>query len=242
MSGSGNNKTVEKVKECWKDPKFKICSIVMMVLVVVLIVLICMSLMETKESKSNYGLLFRTYELAKRYNTHPNFKGSEGSETNDSSEGFTDRGQRFFTTGFDYLAKKPADSSADKQKLADNLINETTEQIKDITTEPVQQQQEQIRDTSINAESGITGTTYESGENVDIKPEAVSNSGQVVETSPTESFGTCRYMNNFGDLTNQGLNSSKIAQAEENAGTSVSLDQQAMAEKMGFTLNRKSIL
>lgn len=212
------------------DPTFKYCVFGFIGLSILLIVLVIISICSAGSSKSNYGLLFRTYELGKRYNTHPNFGTAQ--------ETFTDRGQRFFTTGFDYLAKKPADSSADKQKLADNLINETTEQIKDITTEPVQQQ-EQIRDTSINAESGITGTTYESGENVDIKPEAVSNSGQVVETSPTESFGTCRYMNNFGDLTNQGLNSSKIAQAEENAGTSVSLDQQAMAEKMGFTRMKK---
>jgi hypothetical protein len=237
MSGSGNNKTVEKVKECWKDPKFKICSIVMMVLVVVLIVLICMSLMETKESKSNYGLLFRTYELAKRYNTHPNFKGSETSE---ASEGFTDRGQRFFTTGFDYLSKKPVSESTQvtKTELANKLVDETKSSVENISSEniPLTQQQpgEEHRDTSINAESGITGTTYDSGENVDIKPEAVSNSGQVVETSPVEGFGTLRYMNNFGDLTQQGLNGSKIAQAEANENKSVSLDQQAMAEKMGF--------
>ena len=223
---------MSRFKDKFKNDKtFKYCVFGFIGLSILLIVLVIISICSAGSSKSNYGLLFRTYELGKRYNTHPNFGTAQ--------EGFTDRGQRFFTTGFDYLAKKPADSSADKQKLADNLINETTEQIKDITTEPVQQQQEQIRDTSINAESGITGTTYESGENVDIKPEAVSNSGQVVETSPTESFGTCRYMNNFGDLTNQGLNGSKIAQAEENAGTSVSLDQQAMAEKMGFTRMKK---
>jgi hypothetical protein len=224
---------LNKAKEKLKDPKVLICSICLLVLIIILIVLIVISFTSANSSKSNYGLLFRTYELAKRYNDHPNFK---------ETEQFTDRGQRFFTTGFDYLSKNSANAAASKEKIASQLVNDTNKMVENISSEslPLQSQQNQtIRDTSINAESGISGTTYDSGENVDIRPEAISNSGQVVESSPVEGFGTLRYMNNFGDLTQQGLNASKIAQAEENRDNSVSLDQQAMAEKMGFKFNKK---
>ena len=213
----------------------KVILICVIVVFLILVVIIAVMSQCAEKKKSTYGYLYRTFAQSQRYNQPTRGQGfPQDPEQSSAQEQFTDRGQRFLDNGFGYLVKSSA-STASKQEKADELVNKTTEVINSIATAPDDQLPPTVENGSINSDPSISGQTYDSGEHVDIKPEAVSNSGQMVETSPVESFGTCRYMNQFGNLTkNQSLDSSKIAQAETNENNSVSLDQQAMAAKMGF--------
>jgi hypothetical protein len=184
-------------------------SLVFGMLIAIVITIIIIVIRKYTVTSDKYGKLERTFEMQKRFNT-----------TGDSQESFLDRGARMLGNGFGYLSKeeeKPV--SPQVQKLVDKTVDAISTAVSGV--------QENVADVKV--------PSYEATENeINTAGDVAPTSGLPIENSPVEGFGTLRYTSNFDGITGQGVIQSKIAQSEENAGKSVSVSQQEIAEKYGF--------
>jgi hypothetical protein len=179
------------------------------VLVVIVLIVICVVRKFTTTSDA-YGKLERTYLQQQAYNSKP--------------ETFLDRGARMLGNGFGYLAKEDTGVSAQAQKL----VNKAAEVIESNAST--------VAENVTKAAENVNVPIYEATENeVDLTGDVAPTSGNPIETSPTEAFGGQRYTNDFNALTGQGVIQSTIAQQSKGTKT-VSLSQQALAEKFGFNM------
>ena len=182
-----------------------------------IILLICI-VKEFNKTRSAYGKLERVDQMQKRFNT-------TGEE---KKEGFLDRGSRMISNGFGYLMKDETPASSISEQ-AQELVNKAATAVASVATNV----QEKVA--NIANENGVSVPEFVANENEVAKDGDVApTSGNPIESSPTEAFGSLRYTSDFSGLLGQGVKVSSIAQGEANEGKSVSLSQQAMAKKMGF--------